>query len=69
VSAEGIEDAIDRLCMQFPDPGEEVIKSVYRDSLRLVTDMVGEPESDKAEEIARTRLEVRTRRPAIPLKP
>jgi hypothetical protein len=58
-------DAVTRLCRQFPGTPRDAIRSVLGDSYLVVVDAAGRPDVDKAEELARLRLEVRTGRPAI----
>ena len=56
--------ALDRLCRQFPGLPRDVIVSVLGDSFQVVVDAADAPLVDKAEELARIRLEVRTGRAA-----
>lgn len=61
---EAIDAALARLDQQFPDVPHHAITSVFGDSYQVVVDVSGEPLVDKAEELARLRLEMRTRHPA-----
>jgi hypothetical protein len=54
-----------RLCRQFPGVPHDAITSILGDSYRLVVEATGAPEVSAAERLARLRLEVRTRRPAL----
>jgi hypothetical protein len=56
---------IRRLCRQFPGVPHDAITSIVGDSYRVVVEASGCPEVAAAERLARLRLEVRTRRPAI----
>jgi len=56
---------IRRLCRQFPGVPHDAIASILGDSYRLVVEATGAPEVMAAERLARLRLEVRTRRPAL----
>jgi hypothetical protein len=62
---EAIDRALTRLNAQFPDLPQDAIRSVFGDSYRLVVDVSGQPLVDKAEELTRLRLEMRTRHPAV----
>ena len=64
---ESIDAAIALLRAQFPDVPCDVVTSVFTDSFIVVVDAAGEPLVDKAEELARIRLELRTRHPALPV--
>ena len=64
---QAIEIALARLNRQFPDVPHDAVTSVFGDSYRLVVEVSGEPLVDKAEELTRLRLEMRTRHPAMPL--
>lgn len=57
---------MERLCRQFPGIPRDVVASVLGDSFQAVVDAVNAPMVDKAEELTRIRLEVRTGRPALP---
>lgn len=62
---QAIDAALARLNHEFPDVPHDAITSLFGDSYQLVVDVSGEPLVDKAEELTRLRLEVRTRHPAI----
>lgn len=59
-----LDSAIVHLTAQFPDVPHDAIVSIVGDSYRVIVEAVGCPLVDKAEELARLRLEVRTRTPA-----
>jgi hypothetical protein len=66
VSNDGeLDEAMARLCGEFPDIPRDAVRSVLGDSYQSVVDAVGEPMIDKAEELTRLRLEVRTGHPAL----
>ena len=56
--------ALARLCAEFPELPQDVISSVLDDSLQTVVEASGQRLVQKGEELARIRLEVRTRHPA-----
>ena len=56
---------IQRLCRQFPGVPHDAIASILGDSYRVVVEASGCPEVAAAERLARLRLEVRTRGPAL----
>lgn len=60
-----LRDVVDRLCREFPGVPRDAIASVLGDSYQVVVEAAGSPEVDKAEELARLRLEIRTGRPAL----
>jgi hypothetical protein len=62
---QAIDAALARLDEQFPDVPRTAITSLFGDSYRTVVDVSGEPLVDKAEELTRLRLEMRTRHAAI----
>lgn len=62
--AHELEAAIVHLVTQFPGVPRDAIVSIVGDSYRVIVEAVGSPLVDKAEELARLRLEVRTRTPA-----
>jgi hypothetical protein len=59
-----IDAALRHLLGQFPDVPPDVITSMFGDSYQVVVDTTGAPLVDKAEELTRLRLEVRTRHAA-----
>lgn len=61
---QAIDAALARLITQFPDVPHDVITSLFGDSYQVVVEATGAPLVDKAEELTRLRLEVRTRHPA-----
>jgi hypothetical protein len=54
-----------RLALGFPDVPVDVVSSMLSDAYVLVVTACGEPRVDRAEELARLRLEVRTRHPML----
>ena len=52
-----------RLTTGFPDVPADVVTSILADSYILVVEVSGEPQIDRAEELAERRLEMRTRHP------
>jgi hypothetical protein len=62
---QAIDSALVRLSEQFPDVPRDAITSLFGDSYRVVVDVTGEPLVDKAEQLTRLRLEMRTRHPAM----
>jgi hypothetical protein len=67
VNANELDQALRRLCEQFPDVPADAVASVLGDSYQAVVEASGEPLVDKGEELARLRLEVRTGHPAVNL--
>lgn len=61
-----LDNALAQLADQFPDVPLDAIASMLGESYRVVVEASGRPLVDKAEQLARLRLEVRTRRPATP---
>lgn len=61
---QAVEAALARLADEFPDVPHDVITSLFGDSYQVVVEATGAPLVGKAEELARLRLEVRTRHPA-----
>lgn len=59
-----LDRALARLCRQFPDVPRSAVASLLGDSYHTVVTASGEPRVDRAEELTRLRLEVRTRHPA-----
>jgi len=57
--------ALTRLREQFPDVPADAVTSTLGDSYQLVVTVSGQPLVGRAEDLARLRLEVRTRHPAI----
>jgi hypothetical protein len=66
VVGEDLDGASRRLIRQFPDVPHDAVVSILGDAFRLVVEASGLPLTSKAEELARLRLEVRTRHPALP---
>ena len=64
-----LDSAILRLVDEFPGVPADAVVSIVGDSYRVVVEATGEPLVEKAEELARLRLEVRTRAPASPARP
>lgn len=62
---QAIDAALARLEEQFPDVPRDTIRSLFGDSYQTVVDVTGEPLVDKAEDLARLRLEIRTRHAAV----
>lgn len=60
-----LDGPVRRLCRQFPGVPHDAIASILGDSYRLVVEATGTPEVTAAERLARLRLEVRTRHPAL----
>ena len=58
-----LDDAATRLHHEFPDVPTDAIASILGDSYQLVVTVSGQPLVDRAEELARLRLEVRTGHP------
>jgi hypothetical protein len=56
---------IRRLCREFPGVPHDAVASIVGDSYRVVVEASGRPEVAAAERLARLRLEVRTRHPAL----
>jgi hypothetical protein len=63
-----LDSAAARLCAEFSDVPSAAVTSLLGDSYQLVVQTSGLPLVDKAEELTRLRLEVRTRHPAQQLK-
>lgn len=63
------DDVVERLADQFPDVPADVVVAIFGDAFQLVVERAGLPLVDKAEELARLRLEVRTRHPALQSPP
>jgi hypothetical protein len=59
-----LDPVILRLVEEFPGVPHDAVASIVGDSYRLVVEACGEALVGKAEELARLRLEVRTRAPA-----
>lgn len=62
-----LDPVILRLVEEFPGVPHDAVASIVGDSYRLVVEACGEALVGKAEELARLRLEVRTRAPAATL--
>ena len=62
---QAIDAALARLDLQFPDVPHDAITSLFGDSYQIVVGVTGEPLVNKAEELTRLRLEMRTRHPAM----
>lgn len=60
-----LDAALARLTRQFPDVPGEAVTALLGDSYQQVVEISGRPLVDKAEQLARLRLEVRTRHPAL----
>lgn len=65
MNAHELDGAIARLREEFPDVPGDAVTSVMGDSYQLVVTVSGQPLIDRAEDLARLRLEVRTRHAAI----
>ncbi|HET6815650.1 MAG TPA: hypothetical protein VFH66_00280 [Mycobacteriales bacterium] len=55
--------ALRRLIAGFPDVPGDAVASILGDAYVLVATASGEPQVDRAEDLAQLRLEVRTRHP------
>jgi hypothetical protein len=62
-----LDDALHRLCEQFPDVPADAVAFVLGDSYQAVVEASGEPLVGKGEDLARLRLEVRTGHAAMNL--
>ena len=65
MDAHEMDGALTRLREQFPDVPADAVTSILGDSYQLVVSVSGQPLVGRAEDLARLRLEVRTRHPAI----
>lgn len=57
--------AADRLSREFPDVAPATVREILTDSQRVVLGTLGVHDVDKAAELARLRIEVRTRTRAL----
>jgi hypothetical protein len=65
MAADELDVTVRRLCRQFPGVPRNSVTSILGDSYRVVVEATGRPEVEAAERLARLRLEVRTRHPAL----
>lgn len=65
VKAHELDGALSRLRAEFPDVPGDAVASIMGDSYQLVVTVSGQPLVDRAEDLARLRLEVRTRHAAF----